>query len=125
MDINLEKIAAREREIAEAMKRLEREAADLAATRRVFERLGGKRAARDIEVLPDKAPRPEGTPTTWEMVSDALKANPSGLTSAEMIALIREKYWPGLVTGQILPSIYGFLKAERLKKDRRGKWLLP
>jgi hypothetical protein len=128
MDINLTKIAAREKEIAEAIKDLEREAADLAATRRVFERWNGGNSAsqRDIEKAPEKAPRPEGAPTTWEMVAEILKAGPTeGLGSTALIESIRNKYWPGLTTGQILPTIYGFKKTNRLKKDKKGRWTLP
>jgi len=48
-----------------------------------------------------------------------------GIDSAELIKRIREKFWPGLTTGQVLPSIYGFLKMGRLKKDKKGRWTLP
>jgi hypothetical protein len=130
MDLNLEKIAAREKEIATAIKDLEREAADLAAARRVLERFAGNGIGRDLEKPPDKVPRPDGAPSTFEMVREVLrdayiKGETDGIDSKELVKRIREKYWPGLTTGQVLPTIYGFLKNDRLKKDKKGRWTLP
>lgn len=130
MDINLEKIAAREKQIAELLRALQREAEDLAAARRVFERFASNGAERDIEKPPDKVPRPADAPSTFEMVKFVLeeaarKGQPEGIDSKELISRIREHYWPGLVTDQVLPSIYGFLKTNRLKKDKKGRWTLP
>jgi hypothetical protein len=126
MEINLQKITAREKEIADAIKALQRESEDLAAARRVFERFTG--ASGNLEKQLDRAPRPQGAPSTFDMVkavlSEAASRGTPSLSSKELIDGVRNRFWPGLTTQQILPTIYGFKKAERLEK-KKGRWSLP
>ncbi|RXT36744.1 hypothetical protein [Bradyrhizobium betae] len=72
-------------------------------------------------------PRPEGIPSTFEMVEtilrDAERAGKGSLSSRELMDEIRAKYWPGVQNKQILPSIFGFGKAGRIIRDGE-RWRL-
>jgi hypothetical protein len=80
---------------------------------------------KSLAILAGK-PRPTGAPTTFEMTEAVLEAaekeGKDGLGSKELVDGIRIKFWPGLVTHQVLPTIYGFVKNERLHKTAGGKF---
>jgi hypothetical protein len=129
----LEKIAEREKEIAKQISELQKEAGELSVARKVLARFSNKRSIPRVQLnsrpngVPKLGPpRPEGAPTTFEMtegvLADAEKAGKDGLTGREVVDAIRDKYWPGLNSGQVLPIIYGFVKAERLGKSASGKF---
>jgi hypothetical protein len=125
MALELKDIETREREIAESMNALKRELEELATVRRVLERMEGVKPVK-VHVTPIVvAKRPEGAPTTFEMTETVLeaaeKAGKDGLTAKELVDAIREKYWPGLKSPQVLPIIYGFVP-DRLHKTPGGKF---
>ena len=132
MPLDINQISAREKEIAESIERLKQEASELAIARRVFEKYSGEPTLKTISVngksisIPAGKPRPTGAPTTFEMTEAVLesaeKEGKDGLTSKELVDGIRTKFWPGLVTHQVLPTIYGFVKNERLHKTAGGKF---
>lgn len=131
MPLELAQIAAREKEIADQIERLNQEANELAIARRVFEKYSGEPSAHDLHInghtlqLKSGKPRPEGAPTTFQMVEMALQAaepEKDGLTAKELLDAIRTKFWPGLVAHQVMPSIYGFVKDKRLRKTDGGKF---
>ena len=124
MSNEIEKIEAREREIAKELASLKRELEELGIARAVFGRLNPK-APDKPKINPLMAPRPEGTPTTFEMVENVLEAaekvGKDGMTGKELVDEIRDAYWPGLQSRQILPIIYGFVP-DRLHKTPGGKF---
>jgi hypothetical protein len=132
MPLDINQIAAREKEIAETIERLKQEAGELEIARRVFEKYSGEPKTVNLVVngaqlsLSTGAPRPALAPTTFEMTQAVLegaeKEGKDGLTAKELVDGIRTKFWPGLVTHQILPTIYGFVKNERLHKTAGGKF---
>ena len=132
MPLDIAQIAAREKEIAEQIERLKQEASELAIARRVFEKYSGEHVVPNVnlngEVLtvPSGRPRPHGAPTTFDMVNMVLEAaekdGKDGLTAKELVDGIRTKFWPGLASHQVLPTIYGFVKSERLHKTAGGKF---
>lgn len=130
-------LAARRKEIAEQIARLKQEGDELDIALRVLERYGAasskgteyRASAAEVEATAaavNGAPRPSGTPTNFEMLqfvlASAEKEGRDGLTANEVVEAIRERYWPGLTSHQILPSIYGFKKAGRVKKTAAGKF---
>lgn len=132
MPLDLEQIAAREKEIAEEIERLKNEANELVIARRVFEKYSGEPSTeallingREIELKAGR-PRPQGAPTTFQMAELALQSaeadGKDGLTAKELMDTIRVKFWPGVVSHQIMPSIYGFVKDKRLRKTEGGKF---
>jgi hypothetical protein len=132
MPLELAQIAAREKEIAEQIERLTNEANELAIARRVFEKYSGEPTPHALLIngkkieLKGGQPRPAGAPTTFEMAELALQAaeadGKDGLTAKELLDAIRTKFWPGVVSLQIMPSIYGFVKDKRLRKTDGGKF---
>ena len=44
------------------------------------------------------------------------------LTAKELSDTIRTRFWPGLISEQIMPSVYGFVKDKRLRKTEGGKF---
>lgn len=119
------KFGARRLEIAAEMERLKKESEDLDIAERVFKQLYGIPEKNQIVELPKAGrPRPEGTPTTFEMTDfillSAEKEGKDGLTISEIVDEIRKRYWPGLASHQITPSIYGFVADERLHKTAGG-----
>jgi len=127
MNKELDRIAQRQGEIAKAMEALQREAEELAIAQRVVMRLKSPQESKPATGSSSQGkPRPKGAPTLFEMTTsvliDAEKAGKDGLVSKELIAGIRDKYWPGLATRQVLPSIYGFVNSKRLHKTEGGKF---
>ncbi|MEH2470569.1 hypothetical protein V1281_000189 [Nitrobacteraceae bacterium AZCC 2161] len=121
-------IDARLEEINQQMALLQKEADELLTAKRVLERFsnGANVSATASAAQPNKGqPRPDGTPTNFEMVEAVLQAaerdGKDGLTAADIVKAIEARFWPGLVGDQILPSIYGFAKNDRLKKTQSGK----
>jgi alkyl hydroperoxide reductase subunit AhpF len=120
----LEKIALREKEIAKLIEALQKEADELAVARKVIARFAPSHAISIEGAL--GPPRPEGIPSTFEMTEAVLEkaeaAGKDGLTAKELVEAIRDKYWPGLNSPQVLPTIYGFVKNDRLHKTSGGKF---
>jgi hypothetical protein len=134
MPLDLNQIASREKEIAESIERLKQEASELAIAHRVFEKYSGEskamKAGNGVRLsIPTGAPRPAAVPTTFEMTEvvfeSAEKDGKEGLTSKELIDGIRTRFWPGLAAHQVLPTIYGFVKNERLHRTAAGKFKRP
>lgn len=127
---DLDKIALREVEIAKAIEALQKEADELAVARKVIARINLHKVVLAMPKKPGAGslgpPRPEGTPTTFEMTEIVLeaaeKAGKDGVTGKELVDGIREKFWPGLRSGQVLPTIYGFVNNKRLHKTAGGKF---
>jgi hypothetical protein len=122
MSDEVQKIEARKKEIAQGMAAFERELKELDIALAVLGRLNPKPPDKPRDPL--MAPRPEGIPTTFEMVEivleDAEKAGRDGLTGKELVEEIGKKFWPGVKAPQILPIIYGFVP-DRLHKTPTGK----
>jgi hypothetical protein len=128
---DLEKIAQREKAVHESIAALQKEAEELAVARRVLSRLGPNHNLVASDLVVGTAgrlgpTRPDGAPSTFNMaegvLADAETAGRDGLTGKEMVDAIREKYWPGLESGQVLPIIYGFVRKGRLRKTPGGKF---
>ena len=119
----LEKIALREKEIAKLIEALQREADELAVARKVIARFAPSIPTEEGALGPS---RPDGIPSTFEMtesvLEDAERAGKDGLTSKELIEAMGAKFWPGLRSAQVLPTIYGFVKSNRLRKTPGGKF---
>jgi hypothetical protein len=131
MTSELDKITAREKEIAQLITDLQKEAEELSVARRVLARFAPAlplpRAAVPSSSLRKLGPpRPVDAPTTFDMTDDVLadaeRAGKDGLSGRELIDAIRDKYWPGLQSMQILPVIYGFVRNDRLRKTSGGKF---
>lgn len=113
---------------------LQKEAEDLATARRVLASLPvvvpGKIERYRPAVISHSGKlgptRPDGAPSTFNMaegvLADAESAGKDGLTGKEMVDAIREKYWPGLQSAQVLPIIYGFVRNGRMRKTPGGKF---
>jgi hypothetical protein len=122
------KIEARQKEIDAEIARLQRERDDLDIAARVFKQLfGGLENGAPVKSKMGP-PRPDGTPTAFEMttliLSSAEKAGKDGLSAKEIVDEIRKRYWPGIVGAQILPSIYQFAQNGRIHKTAKGKFKL-
>jgi len=124
MNADLKGIQERRRKIAEEVARLQAEDKELEIALRVFGRYASK--GENGEREPDRLgpPRPEGTPSLFEMTDTVIKAaiaaGKPGLTGREIVAEIGKRYWPGVKPAQILPPIYGFTKRGRLRKNSNG-----
>ena len=114
----VEAIESHLRKIQEQMATLEKEAAELRTALDVLQRLSPD--AKSTRSVAAGAPRPEGIPTTFEMIEfvlrDAEEHGSSGLTAREIVDAIDRRYWPGVADKQIQPSLYRFAKIKRLKK---------
>jgi hypothetical protein len=124
---DLDKITEREKQIAKLISDLQQEAEELSVARKVLARFSPTPRIMPIFDAPKLGPkRPEGAPTTFDMtegvLADAENAGKDGLTGKELVAAIRDKYWPGLQSGQVLPIIYGFVRDQRLRKTPGGKF---
>jgi hypothetical protein len=128
---DLDKIASREKELHEAIAALQKEAEELAVARRVLSRFGLNGAGTQTQPDPTESSklgpkRPDGAPSTFAMtesvLADAETAGRDGLTAKELVNAIREKFWPGLQSAQVLPVIYGFVRKGRLRKTPGGKF---
>ena len=119
-------IEARRSEIAKSIDSLQKEEDELAVTLRVLRRFSPTNRADAAIAYKLGPPRPEGTPTTFEMTErvliEAEKAGRDGLTGAEIVEEIGRLFWPGLTGAQILPSIYGFKVQGRRHKTPSGKF---
>ncbi len=123
MEPDLKTIEARQREIASEMERLRAEAEELEIAVRVLKRYSkGNGATSEGPKL--GPPRPEGAPSLFQMtvmvLKDAVAAGKPGLTGQEIVTEIGKRYWPGVKGQQILPSIYGFGKSGRVRKNAKG-----
>jgi len=118
-------ILARRKEISDEIERLQTEDKELEIAIRIlrrYESLAATNGAGPAPIL--GPPRPEGTPTLFEMTVEVLREaiadGKPGLTGQEIVAAIGEKYWPGLQGRQVFPPIYGFVKNKRLQKSKDG-----
>jgi hypothetical protein len=128
----IELVQSRQREIADELARLQKEADELDIAMRVLNRLTNQKpqprdgistAAEEPKLGP---PRPKGIPSNFDMVEMILasdeKEGQYGLTAKELVEKISGRYWPGLTGSQILPAIYQFAKKGRLLKTSAGKF---
>ena len=126
----LNAINVRKQEIAEAIAALQAEDAELDIALKVLARFGGlfppSAPANGSDPPKPKLgpPRPEGTPSlfdmTVEVLREAIAGGKHGLKGKEIVAEIGRKYWPGVQPDQVLPPIYGFVSKKRLKKNTDG-----
>jgi hypothetical protein len=123
MNLDVEQIRARQKRIDEEIAKLQKESDELAIALRVLDRFTDK--PTEPSAKPDLPPRPPGSPSTFDMVTMILagaeKDGRGALTSRELMDEIRAKYWPGVQNKQILPSIFGFAKNNRLIREG-DKW---
>lgn len=133
--IHIDKIEARQREIAKEIERLQGEARNLEIAMDVAKEFG---VDSPVEAeIPDQVvvngeihklgpPRPSGCPTNFEMVdmilASAEKEGKDGLPISEIISEMRTRYWPGLNDPQVSAPIYSFVRQGRLKKTPSGKF---
>jgi hypothetical protein len=127
----IQAINTRKQEIAEAIAALQAEDQELDIALKVLARFGGlyaPQAAANGSDPPTKPklgpPRPEGTPSLYEMtvdvLRDAIATGKHGLKGKEIVTEIGKKYWPGVQPDQILPPIYSFVSKKRLRKNSDG-----
>jgi hypothetical protein len=129
MALELKDIEARKKEIAQSISAMQRELEDLEAATRVLLLFQGHQQEAGVKIrilsAPGSSKRPDGVPTTFDMtesvLEDAEKSGKDGLTAKELVEAIRDKYWPGLKSPQVLPIIYGFVP-DRLHKTAGGKF---
>jgi hypothetical protein len=125
MNLDIQQIDRRLKEISDETARLQKEAEELLIAKRVFEKYSDKPSNGQAEPT-GGSPRPKGTPTNFEMAEFVLaaaeKEGKDGLAANELVEAIAARYWPGLVGPQILPSIYNFAKIGRLRKTGGGKF---
>ena len=118
-------IEARRGEIKKLINDLQREEDELGITLRVLQRFSPDKSD-DLSTARLGPRRPEGTPTTFQMVesvlSQAESAGKDSLVMSEILAAIEKQYWPGLVSAQIAPSIYQFATQGRLHKTAAGRF---
>jgi len=124
MTADINQIDERLRQISAEVARLQKEADELMIAKRVFEKYSIKSLDRNgtrDNISGEGRPRPNGTPTTFEMVefvlADAEKAGNDGLAPNELVQAIAARYWPGLVGSQILPHVYRLAKEGRFLKS--------
>lgn len=122
-------------ELRNKIDELSKEEGELEIAARVLERLnddsdtisGAESPAltQDVVLKQDTAakvyaPRPEGAPTTFEMVIDVLRgAKDEGqnrLEASDIVAKIEKKFWPGVDPNSIRPSLHRFAEKRRLIK---------
>lgn len=75
------------------------------------------------QVRGDTGPRPEGIPTTFEMIGSILDGSP-GLTAQQVGDRIRECWWPGMDFKRIGPEFSTWIRKGRLDRDADGKLTL-
>jgi len=128
-------IEGRLKEVERLMESLEEEASDLNIALRVLRKYSKESPSdpsptNEVSDVVKEAklgpPRPEGIPTSFEMTEMVLRSaereGKSGLTANEIVELIGQRYWPGVVGAQILPIIYQFAKRGRIHKTASGKF---
>jgi len=68
------------------------------------------------------APRPNGIPSNYQMTYKVLKEGPAdGMTAAQVVDKIRDRWWPGVVFNQIGPEFYRYVNGGRLVRDDDGR----
>lgn len=123
---DVEALLERHREITKEIDRLVKERDELDLAVRVLKRFAISREASEPKLGP---PRPEGTPTLFEMTEKVLRearqdSSLLGLTAREIVEEIGRQYWPGVQSAQMLPQIYQFAKKGRLLKTPDGIFFL-
>ncbi|MFZ2159922.1 MAG: hypothetical protein WAV72_27910 [Bradyrhizobium sp.] len=124
VSINADSLRNRHKRLLDDIARLQKEADELGNFIRNLERFTEKPPDKK-ETSGEKVPRPEGIPSTFEMVDMILKSaekeGKASLTSRELMDEIRAKYWPGVKNSQILPSIFGFRGKRLIREGDRWK----
>jgi hypothetical protein len=123
----IDAIEARHREIVAEIERLQKEADELDIAVKVFRRFSASGAQPDQASTRLGPPRPEGIPSLFVMTATVLRearvaGNRNGLTGKEIVDEIRNRWWPGLNSQQVLPTIYQFAKRGRLIKSVDGRF---
>lgn len=127
--IRIADIEARRKSIDAQIVALQREAEEIEITLRVLKRFPAGKEGQEPEQTSNKSgpPRPDGTPTLFEMVSlilsSARREGKLGLTGREIVDEIGRRYWPGVQSQQVLPTVYRFVKETRLGRQD-GKFVL-
>lgn len=121
MSLDVNRIRADRKRKLDEIAKLQEEVAEIDLALRVYDRYAEKQPPEQEDAeSPGLAPRPPGTPTTFQMVNMILagaeKDGREGLTSRELLDEIAKKYWPGVHRSQILPSIFGFGKVGRIRR---------
>ena len=110
-------------DIRRQMKELSNEADDLEVALRVLQKYAPKTQSTPLGSRLGP-PRPEGTPTLFEMTEEVIREAMSiglpGLKGREIVKHIGTKYWPGVKPEQIMPSVYTFARQGRLNKRKDG-----
>ncbi len=123
--VEIQKIEARQAEIKAQMDVLQAEHDENETALRVIARFSDANGAGK-NVSTTGTPRPDGLPTIFEMVvavlDDAAETSGHGLTGREIVDAIGVRFWPGIASTQILPSVYRFAKTKRLRKTKGGKF---
>lgn len=122
----IQRIEIRQSEIEEKIAVLQKESDELTTTLRVIARFADGASAVRKPLASTVSPRPDGLPTTFEMVEavliSAAESSGHGLNGREIVEAISERFWPGVATTQILPSVYRFRKSNRLRKTKAGRF---
>lgn len=122
-EYHIEAMIARQQEIVNEIERLTKESDELGVALRVIRRFKTSCDSAESKLGP---PRPEGTPTVFEMAEAVIKASEErrgkGLLGREIVDEIGKEYWPGVKGPQILPSVYQFAKKGRLVKNTNKRF---
>jgi hypothetical protein len=109
------------RVLSEKIVELQKQQEDIAHAADIIKRYSPKdeRSAKPISTK--GTPRPHGLPTSSEMIEAVLaETGNKGLGISALVKAIADKYWPGLVTSQIAPTIYEMAKRGRIIKSADG-----
>ena len=113
----IDAIQTRQREIQDDITRLQQEGEELLVALRVIQRFSPLGKSPESKLGP---PRPKGIPTLFKMVVVVINKANRGLSGREIVEEIGNDFWPGVQGPQILPSVYGFAKRGRLRKNKAG-----
>lgn len=126
------------KQLEKKLSELEAEDAELAQAERVIERLQllqaepvtpsgrvrlRRRPSSEPTVPREGEPRPEGIPTTREMIvtvlTEAKAAGKRGLTGKQLAMAIGERWWPGIGFNSVLPEASRLVKKDIIRKKVR------
>ena len=126
-------IAAKYEAMAEKARK---QAADYEAAERVWLQLApsdqddniaprGKTAEELLEERPTAVRKPSGSPAVPEMILEALSAAGRPMTPNELLAYVREKYWPEAQSPDVGSTAWRMAKDGRLVRPSPGFYGLP